>query len=212
MIRRLTLLGALAVAGCSGVRPPTSPAAVAGRQSLYRIQFDGADGKASFRLLVKRASDLRFDLAASDPFGRTLWALQVVEGEGTWFDFRARRVCEIGRRFRLEALQLPELPLETVPRILAAEPPHAEGRDADARTWSLVRGADGALLGWELSGPEMATLRCELEPGGMAGTLIGESSRLRFRRVTEEPLAAPLALRQPAADFTRGDCEAFALP
>lgn len=215
MTRRLALVAALAAPlawiGCAGARPPSASSPVAGRQALYRIQFEGADGNANFRLLLRRATDQRFDLAASDPLGRTLWALQVVEGEGTWFDFRERRVCEIGRRFRLDALRLPELPLEALPRILAAEPPHAEGQDADGRTWSLKRRADGSLLGWETSNAAAETLRCELDAGGASGTLRSDSSRLRFRRVADEPLAAPIPLRQPLPDFTRGDCQAVAL-
>jgi hypothetical protein len=204
--RAAAALLAAVVLGCAGARPPATTSGSSGRQSLYRVQFEGAEGKGSFRLLLRRVSDQRFDLAASDPLGRTLWALDVVDGEGTWFDFRARKTCALGPRFRLEALQLPELPLVVVPRILSGEPPHAAGLDDDGRTWTLRRD------GWELTGSDIDPLRYEEDASAAgSGTLSNRASTLRFRRVADEPLTRPLEPRQPGPGFTRGGCEAVAL-
>jgi YD repeat-containing protein len=211
-VRRAATLVLLVCCGCATASPPSPPhAAVAGgRQSLYRVRYDGGDSTASFRLLLRRASDQRFDLAASDPLGRTLWALEVIDGEGAWFDFRERRLCQLGRSVSLAALHLPDLPLAALPRILAGEAPHAEGADGEGRLWTLRRDSAGALASWEVSDGGKSLVRGERSADGR-WTLVTERARIEIRRVAEEPMTSTPARREAPPGFERGECAGLAL-
>ena len=113
------------------------------------------------RLTLKRWTDSRFELTASDLAGRALWRLAVDGRLGRLDAGRDGRRCRLDPtesidlprlRLPLEAESLPALLLGRLPEVAAS----ARGADAETvrdrydRSWELEHSA-GALVGWRLS-------------------------------------------------------------
>lgn len=113
---------------------------------------------------MRRWSAERFELVASDLFGRAAWSLAVAGGEGLWIDARAKVRCRFSSgsaaRFgsvtlALPSRALPDVLLGRLPVALPAPAAPGEGAravqfdDGDGRNWRVV--LDGArLLSWQV--------------------------------------------------------------
>jgi len=175
-----------------------------GEQRLFRVEVSRSGAlDPSFKLVLRLARADRFDLAASDPFGRALWRIGVDGSAGRFRDERRRSACRFDPvrpdalprlDWGLAALDLPPLLLGRLPAAAASARP-APGdagryRDAEGREWSLLR--DGPEVAeWTLhrSGGD---LRYRRERSG--ASLEDERTRLlvHWRQMTAEPLAGPL--------------------
>lgn len=228
------LLSAALLAGCAGRRtvpatppgeaaeePPWAlPVAAAGSQRLFRVSYDGPEGRGGLRLTLRLAAPGRFQVTAADGFGRALWSLDLGgESGGLLIDHRSERWCPDAARVRVPEVALEPLPLATLPRLLlgrlpvdpAAAPRLAEGEveliDRGGRRWTATLGP---------SGPTSWTLWREGEPilwwsgDGPQGVLSHRAgSQFRWRESVREPLAGDLAPLAVPPGFARGECGAL---
>lgn len=142
------------------MKSPSEPVAL---QALFRAEIDTADGRTAIRLVLRRESAERFDLAAADAFGQALWGLAVDGDRALWTDPRRSRFCRWDASAPLPVPGFsPPLPVAEIAAILLgeapsdddfAQPPPEEGRselrDRSGRRWSGQR-ADGRWLSWSL--------------------------------------------------------------
>jgi hypothetical protein len=223
-------LAAAWVAGCAarptpvGIPPPAVPAwelpaALSGRQTLFRAQYRGPRGDGSFRLVLRLADPSRYELAASDILGRQLWTLSVAGGEALFLDHRAARACRLSGDVRLPDLGLPPLALNAVPALLLgrlpaapADPPAAGSyRDAAGRRWSFaLRGGEPAS--WTLWDDEGPALFWSRQASGGVLSARREGAQLRWQASQSEPLAAPPAPPRVPPGFAEGGCDEPRMP
>lgn len=228
--RRSWLLAAAAaalLAGCGGGLPgrperiPSGgmaweiPPAALGSQRLYRIGYQGPEGKLAFRLTLYLMSPTRFRMDAADGIGRRIFSLEVRDA-GTagapaalWLDHRENRYCRLSSASLPAGLPLANLPLEALPRLLLgvmpAEPASElarEGgkvsyRDAAGQQWSGNLGANGLLEWWTLAEGGQPVAWWQRQPAETiySDRRAGLQVRLQeqvVERLAEEP--APLAV------------------
>ncbi len=211
---------AVAAAACSGARwaPPTpaagasaSPSAVGEiRQSLYRLTYDGGDGRVSLRVVLRERGDA-FQLTAADIAGRTVWGIDHRDGRVLLIDHRERRFCEVDPSYSLVEVHPSELPLTALPRVLDGRlpvPPPEPGAevwtDGGGATWSAEAG-DGGPLGWTLyDGDEPVVWWQRTDDGGILSRRTGE--QYRWRLAAREAVRA--AWPDPVPDgFIRAVCD-----
>lgn len=175
-----------------------------GEQRLFRVEVErkGAPDP-TFRLALRRAGPNRFDLAATDPFGRTLWRIEVEDGAGRFHDDRARWTCRFdpsasGALPRLDwglaALDLPAVLLGRLPTrgVPGASPPAGPFDLTDGRGRRWTGEADsGGIVRWSL---ETSTGTLEFRRESSGATLFDRdtATRIRWRELAAEPLAEPL--------------------
>ncbi len=221
------LLGlALGAGGCRTAAPNVAPPAgvpapwgVAATdlatQRLYRVHVRRSGDDASLRLVLRLAAEERFEVAASDAFGRLLWTLTVDEGRGRWRPGGERNAC----RFDPDrSLRLAEFDWDLPARDLAAalvgrvpEPPAEPGMDwsidytdGAGRRWSASRDGLGPLR-WTLYRAGEASLTWERADRGGRLTVLGADLQIRWTEVAREPLAGEGPLIPAAA--TDPECE-----
>lgn len=186
-----------------GAAPWEIPAGDLGTQRLYRVHYDGPRGEGGIRLTLRLQAPDRYQVAATDLLGRSVWSLSVSGEEGLWVDARGETFCRLHGSVELEAVPLSPFTLPSLPAVLlgrlpvapAAAPPGADRgrlrfRDRQGRRWT-VRLADGAVTGW--------TMEIAGEPAVWWTTTAGESFlsdrrqgvQIRWRQVVQEPLAEP---------------------
>ncbi|MCZ7650774.1 MAG: hypothetical protein M5U13_06250 [Thermoanaerobaculia bacterium] len=159
-----TAAAGLLLAGCASRGPGGIHSAGSGSQSLFRVEAAGADGDVRLRLMLRRESRSRFQLAAADLLGRTVWSLAVDGGKTTFADHRHRTVCRgpaTGRLLLpLLGLDLPPgatvaVLLGEVPVPLPAAAPAGGGTvrfgDEHGQQWEVTLGADGRPTAWKLA-------------------------------------------------------------
>lgn len=145
------------------------PPAALGSQRLYRIGYQGPEGKLSFRLTLYLVSAASFRMDAADGVGRRIFSLELADAGGAgagaalWLDHREKEYCRLSPAGLPEGLPLANLPLEALPRLLlgvmpaqpASELAQTEGKisylDAAGQRWSGQIGADGLLEWWTLA-------------------------------------------------------------
>jgi hypothetical protein len=123
----------LASAGCRTLARPggTAPeplsglvAADLGTQHLFHVhgRRDGADLR--LRLALRIWSAQVFDLAASDPFGRALWRLEIGGDGGVFLDLRTRQACRFdpSAPIRLPGFAVPFAATDLAPLLLGRLP------------------------------------------------------------------------------------------
>lgn len=158
----------------------------------------------SFRLSLRLEDEERFELIATDPFGRALWKIEVDRGTGRFLDERQRWACRFDPAasnamprldWGLTALELPAvlrgaLPGPAVSEGVGMEAGSFEFRDARGRLWTGEADARG-LASWRM---ETADGALAYRREGVGATLSDDRSgaRLRWRELAAEPLSGPL--------------------
>lgn len=190
-----------------------SPASV--RQYLFRLVYDSGGGRVSLRVVLRRVSDDRFQLAASDVAGRPVFGLDYAGERAVLVDHRAGIYCTGGPGLRLTEVHPSELPLAALPRILLGSLPvprsgleapvvrSEELVDAEGRRWRA--GYEGEVLArWSLLDAEGPALWWKRQDdGGILSRRGGE--QYRWTLIVAEDAAQPLADIVPV-DFAEGVC------
>lgn len=152
-------LPVLLVLSVSGCRSAGAPGAVGTRatgiQVLLRVEAELDGDRESFRAVVRRWSGGELELRVNDPLGRSVWRIEVVEGEGRWTD-RDGASCRVGERLEapvfgvawpISAGELGRWLLGETP-LNGLEPGRTEVSDG-SRRWTFGW-SGGSLTGWEL--------------------------------------------------------------
>lgn len=205
-----------------GIEPWMLPPAAAPTQRLYRVRYEGPEGKLSFKLSVYLEREGRFRLQASDVLGRKLWALAVQgDGQALWLNHRDETFCHTDARRGLVFIPLTRLPLEAVPRLLLGrlpEPPFDDlrrnetdvsYRDVRGREWTAGLDADGTPERWSLledSEPVAWWQRGE----GAGESLFSDrrgGQQVRWREVVREPLEGVMPREVVPEGYTQAACD-----
>ena len=170
-------------------------------QRLYRVRYNGPDGRANFKLTLYLESPSRFRMQASDPLGRKVWELDV-DQEALWLDHRENTYCRAAGAGRLAIVPLAHMPLLSLPKLLLgripAEPARGLRRDGVAIAFRDSRGQvwnggteNGRLMWWTLleKGEAITWWRLEGEDNIFADLRGGRE--LRWKESVSEPLASP---------------------
>lgn len=179
------------------------PAEELGRQSLYRVQLAAGGERGSLRLVLRLWDPDRFELAASDALGRSLWSLRSSGSAAVWSDRDRGISCALAgdRPIRwprfgltLPASDLPALLLGRLPEPPAIPTGAREGGEseieaASGRRYRLTV-AGGLPVRWSLSrGPAEGTLTWTRDgDGGRLEASGSEDFEIRWRRVSREPV------------------------
>lgn len=192
--------------GGEASRAPSLGAHGAGTQHLFRVEVERKGAlDPSFRLALRQEATARFELAATDPFGRALWKIEVGERLGRFQEERERWACRFDPAassamprldWGLTALDLPgvllgRLPGPAVPEEIAHGVGSFEYRDASGRVWKGETDARGVER-WTMASSEG---RLAYRREGSGGVLSDDRSgaRLKWRELASEPLPDPLA-------------------
>jgi hypothetical protein len=205
--------------------PALDGAPEAGLQTLFRVRYQGTDGRGRIKITTRVAGREHFQLAAADSFGRQHWSLEYRPGRTLFLDHRERRVCLFTGDVVLPAIALAELPVSLLPRVLAGELPvrlpagivavpggaavHWPGEGT--REWSVALDSEGRVARWTLwvDGEPLLWFRAERN-GGMLSHRRG--AQVVWSRVTQEPLAQELTPLVTPSGYARGSCDDPDLP
>ncbi len=186
------------------MRPATGPEAPG--QYLFRLEVRTRDEHDTMRLTLRLWRPSRFEIVASDPFGRVAGTLEVSELGGRWKDRRHKESCRFDPKagFVLAGLPIP-LPAAALPRVLLGRLPvtppaqtagsveptvrHVEFRDERGAQWTFeIR--NGEPRSWRLDEGGHAALTWN--GSAMAGHMIlGVGSvDLRWRQSARSALQA----------------------
>jgi hypothetical protein len=191
------------------------------------VAYSGPEGEGSFKLTLRLASALRYQIQAADPVGRALWGLDVTAEHGVWLDHRNKITCVFEGSFDVSGIPLGPFPLVALPSLLLgrvpAEPaapeaePRRQGRqielhDASGRRWTAELG-DGATVDgwtlWEAGKPAVWFLRRD------NWAYLSDRSRgvqVRWREVLREDLnREPEPLVEPPG-YREGSCRDLYAP
>jgi len=176
----LLLLAACGTGGTADVRSQAGhpgsitpawkiPAEAFGTQRLFRVAYSGPEGEGSFRVTLRLASPLRYQIQAVDPVGRALWGVDVDSGQGIWLDHRNKVSCSFQGSFDVSGIPLGPFPLLSLPSLLMgrvpAEPAKGTGQalhgsglrgreieleDDAGRSWSAHLDGNGTVEDWTL--------------------------------------------------------------
>ncbi len=234
--RCLPLVGAvfLCLAACAGLAPPVVSVAEAvtepwmlppdatPTQRLYRVHYQGPEGKVSFKLSTYLERPDRFRLQASDPLGRKLWALAVAgDGRALWLNHRDKSFCHTDSKSGLVFIPLTRLPLEAVPRLLLGrlpEPPHQEPlrnatdisyRDPLGREWTAALDTDGSPLRWRLleGGEPVAWWQRGVGAGESLYSDRRGRQQVRWREVVREPFTGAMPETEIPSGYRPARCD-----
>ena len=182
-----------------------------GEQRLYRLTYDGGDGRVTLRVVLRTAGGERFQIAASDLVGRRVSGLDYNGDRSVLVDYRRRTYCIAGSELRLPAVHPELLPLSALPRVLDGQLPVApapgqsatEFVDRGGRRWLASYDGD-ELTAWTLfdsDGP--AVWWSAQKGGGILSQRGGAQYRwvLSVAEVTREPLAEIIP-----EEFAQGAC------
>lgn len=188
-------------------------------QRLYRIKYDGPEGRLGFKLTLYLESQAHFRMQAADSLGRKIWDLSVDETDrALWLDHREKRFCQARGASRLGIVPLAHLPLVALPKLLLGRMPAVPAadlrrtkevvsyRDARGQLWNggLV---DGRLEWWTLveAGEAVTWWRGDGDTGFFAD---GPGKvNLHWREVIREPLARPPAPLEIPPHYGEGACD-----
>lgn len=194
-----------------------------GTQSIFRLEVEQGAERSHLRLVLRLWTPGRFELVASDSFGRTLWRLALVDSRGFWVGERGREVCRLAadRALRwpelglvLPADQLPALLLGRLPEAPAGtEPPPGPGPvrwvDPSGRNWEITRDAWG-LASWTL---EAEGKRLDWRRTGQGGRLeLGDGEVSVEWRLAAREVASGGGPVLPAGAATARECRGDQLP
>lgn len=195
------------------------PAEELGRQSLYRVQLRAGEERGSLRLVLRLWDPARFELAATDALGRSLWSLRSAGGAAVWSERDRGGPCALaaGRailwpRFGLTfpASDLPGLLIGRLPEPPSTPAGAAAAGESEIATASgrrfRVTIAGGLPVRWialdEAGDPTLTWTRDE-DGGRLDGA---EGLEVRWRRVSSEAVAGAPP-EPPAGDLPECDLE-----
>ncbi len=195
-----------------GTSGSVEPAAA---RSLFRVRYQGPEGGGSLRLVMRQVAAERFQLQASDTFGRAVWSLDLDVQDVLLVDHRRKEACVAGTELRVPEMALRPLPLPAVARVLASQTPlpapaevdPSDWTDDDGRRWT-ARWEDDLLASWTLWQAGEPQLWWSRQPRG--GVLSHrDGSQFRWRQVTREKLL-PSSYRpiEAPAEYRFGACRA----
>lgn len=187
-------------------------------QRLYRVKYEGPEGKLSFKLSLYLASPLHYRMQAADALGRKAWTLSL-DGQGgsLWLNHREKTYCRAADANGLALVPLARLPLAALPKLLLgrlpAEPAadlrrngeHLSFLDSRGQLWNGALRA-GQVDWWSLveNGEPIAWWR--REDSGGTFTHLGTAQQVRWREITREPLAQTLQSVEVPKGFAAFDC------
>lgn len=201
------------------VAPWEFPIEELGRQSLYRVQLRTGEDRGSLRLVLRLWDPTRFELAASDALGRSLWSLRSAGGAAVWSEREGGGPCALaaGRAIRWPRFGL-TFPASDLPALLIGrlpEPPSTSTGTATAGESEIttasgrrfrVTVAGGLPVRWialdETGDPTLSWTRDE-DGGRLDGA---EGLEVRWRRVSRETVAGAPP-EPPAGDLPECDLE-----
>lgn len=206
--------------GPSSATPPWQiPAEAFGSQRLYRVNYSGPEGEGSFRVTLRLASPVRYQIQAVDPVGRSLWGLDVSAERGLWLDHRNKATCSFEGSFDVSGIALGPFPLLSLPSLLMGRVPaepsdeaapvqtdgQVEFRDDIGRRWAAEVGDGGEVEGWRLWDQEQPTVWFIRRDSWAYLSDRTRGVQVRWREVLREdlkqepdPLAAPSGYREAA--------------
>jgi len=219
LVLAIVAASACASAPAPVASPPSAPGpglpVATGEQHLFRLTYDGGEGRASLRVVLRTTSTDRYQVGVSDVAGRKVWALDYSATRSVLVDHREKTFCVSGPDLRLSEVHPDELPLSALPRVLRGELPIETDSDAleaaggagyldtAGRKWKATLEA-GVLASWTLSdgeGPSVWWIR--QGDGGILSRRGGE--QYRWSRIVSEPTDEPLADIVPEG-FREGFC------
>jgi len=199
----------------------TVPAEALGTQRLFRVRYEGQDGRGGMKLVLRLSSESTFEVLTSDALGRPLWSLQTSEMETLLIDHRARVFCRASE-VRLPDPVLAAMPWQSLPRVLLGYLPtkparierrttdEIDFRGEDGRRWTsrLATGQPSSWVLWEEDRPVLWWSR--QGEGGMVSHRQG--IQIKWREIVSEPLLDPVAELQIPSGYQVSECNANDLP
>lgn len=225
----LPWLGACASSGSGGRLFSADRAGIAGdpwelpagsfpSQRLYRVKYQGPEGKAGFKLTLYLGGADHYRMAAADSLGRKLWSLEVDgKDRALWLNHRRKEYCETRGAAGLVVVPLANLPLIALPKLLLGRVPgvpvaylergerHLAYLDLRGQKWTAVLAEDG-LEWWSLedSGETVAWWRRDGDGGSFSNPAGGQVAS--WQEIVREVLAEPLAALEIPDSFSEGAC------
>ncbi len=189
-------------------------------QRLYRVKYDGPEGKVGFKLTLYLEDRQRYRMQAADVLGRKLWSLDVdATDRALVLDHRNEVFCQSSAAGRITLVQLAHLPLVSLPRLLLGQMPAepvtalevtAESisfRDAVGQTWNGGL-TQGLLMWWTLieGGEPVAWWRRE-DKGGIYSDR-RQQQQVLWREVVSETLVGGIEAQEIPPSYREGICNA----
>jgi hypothetical protein len=210
----------------NGTPPWQIPPEAFGSQRLYRVSYSGPEGEGSFKVTLRLASPLRYQLQAADPVGRALWGVDVTSGQGVWLDHRNKITCSFQGSFDVAGLPLGPFPLLSLPSLLIgrvpAEPaagtePDSRGKEIDfedgtGRHWAAETGEGGTVDGWTLRDGDQPSVWFMRRDSWAYLSDRSRGVQVRWREVLREDLERePEPLKKPSG-YREGSCRDLYAP
>lgn len=190
-----------------------------GTQRLFRVHYEGPEGKVGLKMTLYLQSTEHFRLDAADSLGRRVWSLSVEPGDrAVWLNHRQKEYCRVYSHRRQTFLPIAHLPLQALPNLLLGRLPaepvgkaeQGDGkvsyRDARGQTWNAQQQDEGGLLWWSLvqEGEAVAWWR-RLEKESIFSDRRG-GQQVRWRQQVSEALERPPAPLEVPEAYREGAC------
>jgi hypothetical protein len=190
------------------------------------VSYSGPEGEGSFRVTLRLASPLRYQIQAVDPVGRALWGVDVSSGQGVWLDHRNKLTCSFQGAFDVSGIPLGPFPLLSLPSLLIgrvpAEPaegagPERHGRevgfeDDAGRHWAAEVDGDGTVDGWTMREGDQPSVWYMRRDNWSYLSDRSRGVQVRWREVLRENLdKEPEPLVQPSG-YREGSCRDLYAP
>lgn len=191
-------------------------------QRLYRLSYDGPEGKLDFKLTLYLSTPYQYRLQAVVALGRKLWDLDIDAADRVlWVDHREKTFCHAGDAGRLVIVPVAKLPLAALPKLLLGRLPtpptaelardesHVSYRDGLGQKWSArFEPAGGGALEWwnlEVDGEPQAWWRSDGD-GGVFSDRRGRQ-QLRWKEVVSESLSQGVEPLEPPPNYQEVSCQ-----
>ena len=195
------------------------PAEAYPSQRLYRIQYEGPEGKVGLKLTLYLSTSDHYRMDAADSLGRRVWSLAVEPGDrATWLDYRKKLYCRVYAAGEQEFVPIAHLPLASLPNlILGRLPAHPHGevqegdgkisyRDARGQTWNAQQGPDGRLQWWSLLLDGEAVAWWRFAEGENIFSDRRGGQQVRWSEQVREQLKDPLRSLDVPGSYREGAC------
>lgn len=200
-------------------RPWKMPPTAYPTQRLFRVKYEGPEGRLGFKLTLYLVGEERFRMRAADGLGRRIWELDVGDDdEAVWLDHRNEKYCMLAAASDVAVVPLARLPLVALPKLLLGQLPAAPASDLQLTKASvyyrdglgqLWNGGltNGHLDWWTLVDHGEATTWWRRDGEESVFVDLRGEQQLRWREIVREPLAeapAPLAIPEGYEDAECG--------
>ena len=190
-------------------------------QRLYRVHYDGPEGKLGFRLTLYLMAESHYRMEASDTLGRRVWSLAVdPDDRAVWLDHRNETYCRTFGRKGQSFVPIAHLPLAALPRLILGRlpaPPANERQaqlgggklayvDAAGQTWNGQLGTDGRLAWWSLVEDGEAVAWWRFVEGESIFSDRRGGQQVRWREQVRESLARPAEPLAVPDGYRQGVC------